>query len=216
MNSLKNNLRQLSNIDCLQYKEFDSKYNIDTLHPTKIAKDGLELPDFIKFNIPGNIDYQNTMISSIETMNSYFKNINDINEYTFLDLGSGKGRVILASMSQNAPYGSYKGLEAQESLWRVAEENLKTTNININKPVEFILGDIRNYKCNSKPTVYFFFHPVDKYVFDQFMQNNWSIISKSKYFLVFHLLQDYDVEKYTQSVPIFNDNFITIYSNNYL
>lgn len=207
--SLKRNRRA----DCLLYEEFDRKYNVNTSHPVELTASGEYAPGFIENDTEGNVGYQNTTISSIETMNSYFSAVPKIRDYTFLDVGCGKGRVILASLAQNAPYGAYRGFEAEETLWSIAQDNIRNTNIEIDKPIEIILADAREFICNSDPTVYFFFEPFSKEVFDQFMQNNWEIISNSPHFLVFHILQHFDVEKYTKSKPVFNDNFITIYSS---
>ena len=86
----------------------------------------------------------------------------DINyrEFIFIDLGSGKGRVLM--MASDYPFRRILGLELLPELSRVAQENLRNYRNEAQKcfAVESRCGDARDFLFPSEPTVLYLFNPL--------------------------------------------------------
>jgi SAM-dependent methyltransferase len=86
----------------------------------------------------------------------------DINfgEFTFIDLGSGKGRALL--MAADYPFRRIVGVEVLPELERVAQENISRYKSDSQKcfAVESICGDARNFRFPPEPTVLYLFNPL--------------------------------------------------------
>lgn len=80
--------------------------------------------------------------------------------FTFVDLGSGKGRTLL--MASNYPFRRIVGVELIEELHRVAEQNIP----NYRNPaqrcrqIESVCIDAREYNFPTEPLVLFLFNPL--------------------------------------------------------
>jgi SAM-dependent methyltransferase len=83
----------------------------------------------------------------------------DFHEFTFVDLGSGKGRVLLMA----APYGFKRiiGVEFMPEWHRVAEENIRkfATQYAIVSPIESFCMDAREFDFPGGPLVVYLFNP---------------------------------------------------------
>jgi len=81
-------------------------------------------------------------------------------EFTFIDLGSGKGRVLL--MAADYRFRRIMGIELFSELHRVAQENLNQYQSNSQQcfSVESILGDAREFTFPAEPTVLYLFNPL--------------------------------------------------------
>jgi SAM-dependent methyltransferase len=83
----------------------------------------------------------------------------DFHEFTFVDLGSGKGRVLLMA----APYGFKRimGVEFMPEWHRVAEENIRkfATQYAIASPIESFCMDAREFDFPGGPLVVYLFNP---------------------------------------------------------
>jgi SAM-dependent methyltransferase len=84
----------------------------------------------------------------------------DYRNFAFLDLGSGKGRVLL--LASDYPFRRIVGIELLPSLHGVAQENLR--NYKSDKQRCFILesvcGDARKFAFPMEPTVLYLFNPL--------------------------------------------------------
>jgi hypothetical protein len=95
----------------------------------------------------------------------------DFAKFTFVDLGAGKGRIIL--LASNFPFKRVLGVEFVPELHAAA-----TRNIEIYQPaarqcydVKCILSDVRNFDFPAVPLVIFMWHPFVGPVFEQVMAN---------------------------------------------
>jgi predicted RNA methylase len=95
----------------------------------------------------------------------------DFERFTFVDLGAGKGRIIL--LASNLPFQQVLGVEFVPSLQVIA-----TKNISVYQPatrrcqdVECILSDVRDFVFPAAPLVIFMWHPFVGPVFEQVMAN---------------------------------------------
>jgi len=88
----------------------------------------------------------------------------DYREFDFVDIGCGKGRVLL--IASNYPFRSISGVEIQRSVCVAAKKNLqiyksieqKCFNIQIHNL------DARSFEPSIANTVFYFFEPFDKFV----------------------------------------------------
>jgi hypothetical protein len=95
----------------------------------------------------------------------------DFERFTFVDLGAGKGRIML--LASNFPFQQVLGVEFIPELHEIA-----TRNISIYQPaarrckdVQCILSDVRDFVFPPVPLVIFMWHPFVGPVFERVMQN---------------------------------------------
>jgi SAM-dependent methyltransferase len=141
--------------------EFDWDYRVDTTSATVGWRDRL----LGIFHSP----YQATDPALFHEMLRRL----DINfpEFTFVDLGSGKGRVLL--MAADYPFRRILGIELLPELNRIALENLR----NYQTPnqqcfnVQSECGDARNFEFPPEPVVLYLFNPLSQSGLVQMLHN---------------------------------------------
>lgn len=81
-------------------------------------------------------------------------------EFTFIDLGSGKGRALL--MAADYPFRRIMGIELLPQLHRVAKENIAKYKSDSQQcfAIECLLGDARQFDFPPEPTVLYLFNPL--------------------------------------------------------
>lgn len=208
-------VKRIRRSDCLQYEEFDKKYNVETAHSIVLAADGSGQyrPGGI-YNankIHGSSGLENAALEFLDMINDFLSKREGIEDYTFIDIGSGKGRVLFYNMLKKAPYKNYIGIEADPEFIEASNRNLQNTNIELDKPIEFIEINAMEYQADYSNCVYYFYYPFDAFVFNTFMLNNWHIISKTKSYIVFLFEDVYQFERYIHKKPIYDYAEITIY-----
>ena len=84
----------------------------------------------------------------------------DFREFTFIDMGSGKGRVLL--MAADYPFRRILGIELLPALHRVAQENLSAYKSDSQQcfAVEAVCGDAREFVFPAEPLVVYLFNPL--------------------------------------------------------
>jgi hypothetical protein len=84
----------------------------------------------------------------------------DFPRFTFIDVGSGKGRTLL--MASDYPFRRIVGVELFPQLHRVAQENLQTYKSECQKcfHIEAICADACDYEFPPEPTVLYLFNPL--------------------------------------------------------
>lgn len=208
-------LKKIRREDAALFKFFDEKYNVDTWHPTPLAPDGSGevMPGGIdnQDRFPGSMGLQNSALKILDMINDFMKDIKGIEDYTFLDIGSGKGKTILHQLISNAPYKKYVGIEIDDKFNDIALNNLKTINIKIDKEVNFINTDINNYDFSEEKCVYYFYYPLTAEIFNKLILDKWEVLSKSKSFFVFHFENDYIFRELLKKDPIYDFAEIYIY-----
>jgi SAM-dependent methyltransferase len=83
----------------------------------------------------------------------------DFRDFTFIDLGSGKGRTLL--MASDYPFRRIIGVELLPSLHEIAQENLRLYKREAQKcfALESICGDATDFPLPGDPLVIFLFNP---------------------------------------------------------
>lgn len=94
----------------------------------------------------------------------------DFREFTFIDIGSGKGRVLL--MASEYPFRRIVGVELLTELHRIAQENIAAYQEQMDSadgdqphpqaqlPIESICADVREFVFPRSPLVIYLFHPL--------------------------------------------------------
>jgi len=91
-------------------------------------------------------------------------------EDVFLDLGAGKGRVML--QAARFPFARVAGIELSPSLHRIAEANVAKRRPGFAcEEVELLLGDARDYAIPDDVTVVYLYQPFAGDVFDHAIES---------------------------------------------
>ena len=94
----------------------------------------------------------------------------DYEQFTFVDFGCGKGRVLL--MASALPFAAIVGIEFSTALSRIARENLRTySGPRACRNVRIKTMDVVEYELPIGPLVLFFYHPFDDVVMSQVVEN---------------------------------------------
>jgi Histone methylation protein DOT1 len=84
----------------------------------------------------------------------------ELDQFTFVDLGSGKGRTLL--LASQYPFRKIVGVELIEELHCVAERNIRSYQSAEQRcrHIESVLADARAYEFPPEPTVLYLFNPL--------------------------------------------------------
>lgn len=130
--------------------DFDWDHHVDTTRATVAWRERL-LGQF-------HISYQATEPAIFREM---IANLNiDFENFTFIDIGSGKGRVLL--MAADYPFRRILGIELLPALHRVAQKNLSVYKNDSQRcfAVQSVCGDARTFVFPPDPTVLYLFNPL--------------------------------------------------------
>jgi SAM-dependent methyltransferase len=141
--------------------DFDWDYRVDTTSATVSWRNRL----LGLFHSP----YQPTEPALFHEMLGQLKI--DFREFTFVDLGSGKGRVLL--MAADYPFRRIIGVELLPELHRVAEENISKYKSDAQRcfVVQSVGGDARDFAFPPEPTVLYLFNPLPETALEEMMAN---------------------------------------------
>jgi SAM-dependent methyltransferase len=97
--------------------------------------------------------------------------VTDVSSYTFIDIGSGKGRMLL--LAAELPFRRVIGIEFASDLHALAQRNVKTYR-NSNQAcfqIEPVHMDATQYEFPLEPLLIYLFYPFDQVVMGPVMQN---------------------------------------------
>jgi 16S rRNA G966 N2-methylase RsmD len=156
---------------------FDALYGVCTAEPVRLSELSINAENWVfgqKYEAVPMHDFQ-------ELMNGLHISYND---YTFIDMGSGKGRaVLLAAM---LPFGKVIGIEFSESLVDISRNNLKMVkqDVIICKNIQIICQDASLYNLSSESTVIFFNNPFRLNIFKKVIDK--ISISKGRLIIIYY------------------------------
>jgi len=103
----------------------------------------------------------------------------DFQEFTFIDLGSGKGRTLL--MASDHPFRSILGVELFPSLHTIAETNIAAYKKDSQLCFELksVCADARDFEFPAAPTVLYLFNPLPAAGLTIVLQNLKQSLNKS-------------------------------------
>ena len=94
----------------------------------------------------------------------------DFSQFTFVDIGSGKGRALL--LASEFPFRQIIGVELLPELHRIAEKNIARFAARSGMPpTESVCGDATEFEFPAEPLVVFFFHPLMQAKFRKVLGN---------------------------------------------
>jgi SAM-dependent methyltransferase len=134
-------------------RSFDRRFGVETSGIIDIE----EYPDVGLEQKSAGYRYEPTPAPALKFM---LKKLDiDHSKYTFIDFGSGKGRVLL--IASEYPYRKIIGVEFSQALHDIAKSNLNAWKYPTQKcfNIESICMDARNFKLPNDPVVLFFFTP---------------------------------------------------------
>jgi hypothetical protein len=103
----------------------------------------------------------------------------EFDQFTFVDLGSGKGRTLL--MASEYPFRKIVGVELIEELHRAAEENIgayKSATQRCTR-VESVLADARDFELPEEPLLLYLFNPLPERALSEVLQRLESTLRKT-------------------------------------
>ena len=103
----------------------------------------------------------------------------DFREFTFIDIGSGKGRALL--MAAEYPFRRIVGVELLPELDRAARENIRAYKSPTQKcsALESVCTDARKFDLPDEPAVLYLFNPLPEPALREFLQRIAQSIAQS-------------------------------------
>ena len=94
----------------------------------------------------------------------------EFDRFTFVDLGSGKGRTLL--MASEYPFQKIVGVESIAELHRAAEENIRLYHPAQQRcrQIESVLADAREFELPEEPLVLYLFNPLPEHAFSEVLE----------------------------------------------
>jgi SAM-dependent methyltransferase len=135
--------------------DYDWDYRVDTTSATVSWRDRL-LGMFHSPYQPTEPVLFREMLASLMQANPKI----DFREFTFIDIGSGKGRVLL--MAADYPFRRVLGIEVVPELHRVAKENIAKYKSDSQQcfVIEPVCVDASEFVFPNEPTVVYLFNPL--------------------------------------------------------
>jgi len=95
----------------------------------------------------------------------------DFREFTFIDIGSGKGRALL--LAANYPFRRILGVELFPALHRIAQQNIRKFKSDSQRcfAIEAICEDARAFTFPPEPTVLYLFNPLPEAGLAEMLRN---------------------------------------------
>src|SRR5713101_5540617 len=112
----------------------------------------------------------------------------EFDQFTFVDLGSGKGRTLL--MASEHPFRKIVGVELIAELHRAAEENIRGYHSATQQcaRIESVLADAREFELPQEPLVLYLFNPLPEHALSEVLQRlDWSLAQAPRpVWIVYH------------------------------
>jgi SAM-dependent methyltransferase len=141
--------------------EYDWDYRVDTTSATVGWRERL-IGQFHSAYQPTEPALFKEMMASLKI---------DFQEFTFIDIGSGKGRVLL--MAADYPFRRILGIELLPALHRVAQQNLSAYKSDSQQcfALETVCGDAREFVFPAEPILLYLFNPLPELALIEVLAN---------------------------------------------
>lgn len=145
--------------------DYDWDYRVDTTSATVNWRERL----LGQFHSP----YQPTEPGLFKEMMAALKTagLKDFQDFTFIDVGSGKGRVLL--MAADYPFRRIIGVELFPDLHRIAQDNVRLYNSDMQQcfRLEPVCADARGFAYPVEPLLLYLFNPLPEPALKTFVSN---------------------------------------------
>ena len=142
--------------------KFDQAFRVDTQRRVSLTD-----LDIHGFDIRHGVFYQATSAALLRKILSRLKL--NYSRFVFVDLGSGKGRVLL--MAAQLPFQRVVGVEISEELTQCARRNIDAFRGQLKAPIELVHENAANFCFPQEPTILFMFNPYDETVMTPVIAN---------------------------------------------
>lgn len=121
--------------------------------------------------------YQGTKVLPLTIL---LKKLDIKEDDVFVDIGSGKGRVLMIASKYG--FKKVKGIEFSEFLSAIAKDNIEKFQAenNFNTDFEIINIDAAKYKIGYDENVFFMYNPFDEFIMEKVLNNIMFSIEKNK------------------------------------
>jgi len=132
----------------------DRILDVETAHGVDLADLGLAAPDRVNYEAASWRDVRRVLRPSEVRRND-----------VFLDLGSGKGRIVL--MAARYPFSRVIGVELSESLTAIARRNVATCRLRLRcRNIELVTADVLGYRIPDDVSFVYMFNPFRGAIFE--------------------------------------------------
>jgi SAM-dependent methyltransferase len=144
---------------------FDWRHDVKTCgeeDPRELTVLGENAPHAIAY-IPTSPQFGRHMLRNLP--------VADVSSYTFIDMGSGKGRMLL--LAAELPFRRIVGVEFASDLSALAQQNVKTYR-NAGQlcfQIEPVHMDATLFEFPPEPSLIYFFYPFQRFVMEPVIQN---------------------------------------------
>jgi hypothetical protein len=138
-------LRRKSRAD----RAYDHRHGVDTASWVRVPD-----LDTSSANVEHAVRYEPSSVSEFELLMAKLRV--DHSDFTFVDYGSGKGRVLM--LAAEYPFKRIVGVEFAKSLLDISRDNIATLGSE-GERIETIHADATEFDPPAEPLVLYFFHP---------------------------------------------------------
>ena len=144
-------------------KYFDFKFNTDTFSWVQVNE--LDVNDKKKEHA---VLYQATRVLPLRQL---FEKLNISKESTLVDIGCGKGRVLL--VASEFGFEDVRGIEFSPSLCEIAKKNIIKFKNKTGRTSSFrvVISDAAQYQFEDDEDVFFLYNPFDEVILNKVLQN---------------------------------------------
>lgn len=145
-------------ISVIEDSYFEMKYGVST---SKIVK--REDLDISEINKEHSEEYKPTRIRHFRLL---IRGLNLPEDSVFVDMGSGKGRVLLMASLHN--FKRITGIEISSRLCEIARNNIAIFEKSLKRPlhIEVVNENVLQYNIKNDENVFYFYKPFDNYVME--------------------------------------------------
>jgi 16S rRNA G966 N2-methylase RsmD len=166
---------------------FDLRFGTDTVRWVEARS--------LRFESEHKKDGYSYIPSPVGPLRSLLVKLNLPKDGVFIDLGSGKGRVLL--IAAQSGFQRINGVEYSPQLCQIARENIKVflRRTQINARMEVIEADAATFPIDRECNVIFMYHPFEKVVLTEVLANlrNSLLRFPRKIWVIYHNPVDHEV-----------------------
>jgi SAM-dependent methyltransferase len=149
-------------VERLRHRVFDIRYGTETAREIPLSATGLTEAQWMAANTVYRPFWSREFTRAVRAAGINFS------EFSFVDVGSGKGKVLL--LASRFPFFRVIGIEFARGLHDIAARNVRAFSRSRKAcPIELVWGDALSCELPTGPTMYFLFNPFDAAVTERFL-----------------------------------------------
>ena len=174
-------LKKCEHPNGVEAQGFDQQFGVETSAPMRLAEmelDGTAKTVQASYYQPSSPELLRGIMRELQALNIDFERFN------FVDVGSGKGLVLL--IASERPFKRVIGIEFAANLHRAAESNLEKFKSPLKRcpTLESVCAYATKYEFPAEPTVFYLFNPFGEEILGGFLDNverGWKVHRQAMY-----------------------------------